>query len=101
MSFSMIFCWFLEDSFRLYYNLKFKAPIQMITAISIQVTLDFIVCVQLCIYRDNKSGAVIKISIKKKKQIEEMNKLMRKIDELNISKNRKVLNNNELVDISK
>ena len=73
----------------------------MITAISIQVTLDFIVCVQLCIYRDNKSGAVIKIGLKKKKQIEEINKLMRKIDELNISKNRKVLNNNELVDISK
>ena len=63
----MIFCWFLEDSFRLYYNLKFKDPIQMITAISIQVTLDLIVCVQLCIYRDNKSGAVIKIGIKKKK----------------------------------
>ena len=73
----------------------------MIATISIQVTLDFIVCVQLSICRDNKSGAVIKIVIKKKKQIEEINKLMRKIDELNISKNRKVLNNNELVDISK
>lgn len=99
VSFSMIFCWFLGDSFRLYYNVKFKAPLQMIAAISVQVTLDFIVCIQLCIYRDNKSGTGIKIGIKKKKQIEEINRLMRKIDELNISKNKKDLQNNEIVDI--
>lgn len=101
VSFSMIFCWFLGDSFRLYYNLKYKAPIQMITAISVQVTLDFIVCVQLCIYSDNKSGAGIKLGLKKKKQIEEINRLMRKIDELNISKNKKDLHNNDLVDLEK
>ena len=99
VSFSMIFCWFLGDSFRLYYNVKFKAPLQMIAAISVQVTLDFIVCIQLCIYRDNKIGSGIKIGIKKKKQIEEINRLMRKIDELNISKNKKDLQNNEIVDI--
>lgn len=101
VSFSMIFCWFLGDSFRLYYNIKFKAPLQMITAVSVQVTFDFIVCIQLCIYRDNKSGSVIKIGIKKKKQIEEINRLMRKIDELNISKIKKDLENNEIVDLEK
>ena len=101
VSFSMIFCWFLGDSFRLYYNLKYKAPIQMITAISVQVILDFTVCVQLCIYSDNKSGNRIKIGLKKKKQIEEINILMRKIDELNISKNKKDLHNNDLVDLEK
>jgi uncharacterized protein with PQ loop repeat len=83
VSFSMIFCWFLGDSFRLYYNLKYKAPIQMITAISVQVTLDFTVCVQLCIYSDNKSGNRIKIGLKKKKQIEEIADLKKQLLELN------------------
>ena len=76
VSFSMIFCWFLGDSFRLYYNIKFKAPIQMIAAISFQVTLDLIVCLQIAIYR-------------RKNNRKEINKIMNKIDEMNISVKKK------------
>ena len=80
VSFSMIFCWFLGDSFRLFYYKKFKAPLQMIIAISVQVTLDFIVCAQIYIYRrisKNKGNNTAK------RKIEQINKLMKKIDELN------------------
>jgi len=30
VSFSMIFCWFLGDSFRLFYNINYKSPLQII-----------------------------------------------------------------------
>ena len=85
VSFSMIFCWFLGDSFRLYYNIKFKAPIQMITAISIQVALDLTVCIQLCIYKDgpNKGG------ILKNKKIEDIKKIVAKNNEMNMLSQKK------------
>ena len=86
VSFSMIFCWFLGDSFRLFYYIKFKAPLQMIGAISVQVTLDFIVCIQLCMYRDISKNKGIKLA---KRKIEDINKLMKRIDELNILSKKK------------
>ena len=92
ISFLMIFCWFLGDTFRLYYNIKFKAPIQLLCANTIQVILDIIVCIQICLYNDRKSGIGIGKSFRKKKHIEEINKLMRSIDELNVSKKKKDLN---------
>ena len=52
ISFQMIFFWFLGDSFRLYYYVRFKSPIQMIIGICIQVTLDFIVSAQICFYNN-------------------------------------------------
>ncbi len=92
ISFFMIFFWFLGDSFRLYYNIKFKAPIQILCANTIQVILDITVCVQIGLYNDGKSREGISKSFNKKKHIEEINKLMRSIDELNLSKNKKDLN---------
>ena len=88
VSFSMIFCWFLGDSFRLYYNIKFKAPIQMIAAISFQVTLDLIVCLQIAIYR-------------RKDNRKEINKIMNKIDEMNVSVKKKENDEEINVDLKK
>ena len=88
VSFSMIFCWFLGDSFRLYHNIKFKAPIQMIAAISFQVTLDLIVCLQIAIYR-------------RKNNRKEINKIMNKIDEMNISVKKKENDEEINVDLKK
>ena len=101
VSFAMIFSWFLGDSFRLFYNIKYKAPIQMITAISIQVTFDFIVCIQLCIYGGKGRRNNLKLSFKKKKQIEEINRLMKKIDELNIAEKGKSLQDPAQIDLKK
>ena len=98
VSFSMIFCWFLGDSFRLFYNVKYKAPIQMIAAISFQVTLDVIVCIQLCMYRDIGKKGPINIA---KKKIEDINKLMKKIDEINILHKKKQVNRVEQIEIKK
>ena len=85
VSFSMIFCWFLGDSFRLYYNIKFKAPIQMITAVAIQVALDLTVCVQLYIYKDgpNKGG------ILKNKKMEDIKKIVAQNNEMNMLSQKK------------
>ena len=87
ISFTMMFLWLLGDSFRLYYNIKFNAPIQMITGIAIQLTLDIIVCIQICFY--NNKAKTSKMSNK----IKEINKIMKKIDEVNVIKSNK---NNEL-----
>ena len=84
ISFMMIFCWFFGDSFRLYYNIKYSAPKQLIIGISVQVMLDFIVLFQLIKYRKNNFKE--KDSNSNKKQIEEINQLMKSIDELNIGK---------------
>lgn len=92
ISFLMIFFWFLGDSFRLYYNIIFKAPIQMLCANTFQVILDITVCIQICLYNDRKRGIGISKNLKKKKHIEEINKLMRSIDELTITKKKKDLN---------
>ena len=89
LSFSMIFFWFMGDSFRLYYNIRFKAPIQMIIGIAVQVTLDIIVCLQICVYNKRNLGdtAIIKVISKNKNNA--INNLMKKIDELNIIKSSK------------
>lgn len=90
ISFQMIFFWFLGDSFRLYYNIRFKAPIQMITAIAIQVTLDIIVCIQIIIYNRRSMGDSNIVKVVNKNKVKAINNLMKKIDELNIIKNKKI-----------
>ena len=84
ISFMMIFCWFLGDSFRLFYNIKFNAPLQLIIGISVQVVFDFVVLLQLIFYRNNDFQKSTKNT--NKKQIEEINQLMKSIDELNTGK---------------
>ena len=86
VSFTMIFCWFLGDSFRLFYNIKYKAPIQMISAIAVQATFDIIVCIQLIMYRDKGNQGNNKLNISKDK-IEDINS--GKIDESNLSEKKK------------
>jgi uncharacterized protein with PQ loop repeat len=84
ISFMMIFGWFLGDSFRLFYNIKFNAPLQLIIGITIQVVFDFVVLLQLIFYRNNDFAKTTKNT--NKKQIEEINQLMKSIDELNTAK---------------
>ena len=86
ISFQMIFFWFLGDSFRLYYNIRFKAPIQMILGIATQVCLDITVCVQICIYNKRSMGNANIVNVISKNKINDINNLMKKIDELNIIK---------------
>ena len=80
ISFAMMFLWFLGDSFRLYYNIKFNSPIQMITGIIVQVTLDITVCIQICFYNRKGKGSNMANKVK------EINTIMKKIDEVNVIK---------------
>jgi len=84
ISFMMIFCWFFGDCFRIYYNIKYRAPKQLVIGIYVQVMLDLIVLFQLIIYRKNNFKE--KDNNSNKKQIEEINQLMKSIDELNFGK---------------
>ena len=109
ISFLMIFFWFLGDSFRLFYNLKYNAPLQLIIAITVQIVLDFVVLLQLMLYKnsnyntnnyntnynnnynknyDNNYNNYKKKRAKNsnKRQIDEINQLMRSIDEINTGK---------------
>ena len=86
ISFQMIFFWFLGDSFRLYYNIRFKAPIQMILGIAVQVALDITVCVQICIYNRRSIADTNIVEVVSKTKAKAINNLMKKIDELNIIK---------------
>lgn len=85
ISFTMISCWLLGDSFKLFYFIKYKSPLQLIICISAQVFFDLIVIIQLIFYRNNDSKEK-NIVNSNKKQIEEINQLMKSIDELNIGK---------------
>ena len=68
----------------MFYNIKFNAPLQLIIGISVQVVLDFVVLLQLIFYRNNDFQKSTKNT--NKKQIEEINQLMKSIDELNTGK---------------
>ena len=83
ISFIMIFSWFLRDCFRLFYNIFKRKPIQYILCIS--VSLDLIVVIQLINYRKNNYKGKEKVNANKK-QIEEINQLMKSIDELKVGK---------------
>ena len=85
LSFTMICCWFFGDCFRLYYNIKYVAPVQLIIGISVQVFFDSVILFQLIIYNKNDSKEKEDKDINKK-QIEEINQLMKSIDELNLGK---------------
>ena len=85
ISFMMIVSWFLGDCFRLFYNINYSAPLQLIIAISFQILFDFIVAIQLIVYRKNITQEKNQVNANKK-QIEEINQLMKSIDELNVGK---------------
>ena len=85
ISFMMIFCWLMGDSFRLFYNIKYNAPLQLIIGILFQIIINSIVLIQLILYRNNNVKEKERTN-PNKKQIEEINQLMKSIDELNIGK---------------
>ena len=84
ISFIMVVCWFFGDSFRFGYNLYYKSPVQLTVGMGIMVLFDSILVMQLIMYRNNDFKEIEKHQ--NKKQIEEINQLMKSIDELNVAK---------------
>ena len=82
ISFLMVICWFLGDSFRLGYNLYYKTPLQLKIGMGIMVLFDLILTTQLIMYRNNDFKKIEKNQ--NKKQIDEINQLMKSIDELTV-----------------
>ena len=85
ISFLMYLCWFLVDTFKLFFYIKYKAQKQLILGVWIQMVLEMILLVQIIIYRNNTYKEKNRM-ISNKKQIEEINQLMKSIDELNVGK---------------
>ena len=85
ISFLMVSSWLFGDTFRFCYNLYYKAPIQLIVGMGIMVFFDLMLEAQLILYRNNDFNEMEKHH--NKKQIEEINQLMKSIDELNVGKN--------------
>ena len=83
ISFLMVLCWFTGDVFRLFYNIIYDSSLKIIFGIFIQIILDFILLIQLVRY----SNKIINESDSNKKQVEEINQLMKSIDEINVGKN--------------
>ena len=79
----MVLCWFTGDVFRLFYNIIYDSSLKIIFGIFIQIILDFILLIQLVRY----SNKIINESDSNKKQVEEINQLMKSIDEINVGKN--------------
>ena len=84
VSFMMVAFWLFGDGFRFAYNLYYKSPVQLIVGMGIMVLFDTILIVQLILYRNNDFKEMEKHQ--NKKQIEEINQLMKSIDELNVGK---------------
>ena len=84
ISFIMVVCWLFGDSFRFGYNLYYKSPVQLTVGMGIMVLFDSILVMQLIMYRNNDFKELEKHQ--NKKQIEEINQLMKSIDELNVAK---------------
>ena len=82
ISFLMVFFWFLGDSFRFGYNLYYKTPLQLRIGMGIMVFFDIILAGQLIMYRNNDFKRIEKTQ--NKKQIDEINQLMKSIDDLTV-----------------
>ena len=85
ISFLMYFFWFLVNCFKLFFYIKYKAQRQLILGVWIQIVLEIILLVQIILYRNNTFKEKNRM-ISNKKQIEEINQLMKSIDELNVGK---------------
>jgi len=83
LSFLMILSWLCGELFRMFYNIKYGSPLELIVGTIIKVILDLILLLQLICFRNNNFQEKNKIN-DNKKQIEEINKLMKSIDELNV-----------------
>ena len=109
LSTSMVALWFIGDSCKFIYNLKYKTPIQMIISGAFQIFLDFFCLMQILCYKDknqlNKDDSKkeeITIPNIKDKKVQQINQLMNKIEDRFDSLNKNNKNNNENIkDINK
>jgi uncharacterized protein with PQ loop repeat len=85
ISFLMFLFCFLVDTFKLFFYIKYKAQKQLILGVWIQIVLEMILLFQIVLYRNNTFKEKNRM-ISNKKQIDEINQLMKSIDELNIGK---------------
>ena len=105
----MVALWFIGDSCKFIYNLKYKTPIQMIISGAFQIFLDFFCLMQILCYKDknqlNKDDSKkeeITIPNIKDKKVQQINQLMNKIEDRFDSLNKNNKNNNENIkDINK
>ena len=88
LSTSMVALWFIGDSCKFFYNLKYKTPIQMIISGAFQIFLDFFCLMQILCYKDknklNKDDSKnVKITTPniKDKKVQQINQLMNKIED--------------------
>ena len=79
----MIFVWMLGDILKFLYNLIYKTPIQMIVGALIQVLSEMLIMFQFLIYGKNSSNFYERknVIINKQKGVEEINILVKNIDE--------------------
>ena len=87
LSFSMVLLWFIGDSCKLIYNIKYKTPIQMIISGCLQIFLDFFCLMQIFCYKDKQKlnkNEVTNVEITsdiKSKQVQQINQFMNKLEE--------------------
>ena len=92
LSFSMVVLWFIGDSCKFVYNIKYKTPIQMIISGGLQIFLDFFVLMQIYCYKGknklkkkdsniSNSRNVEIISDSKSRQVQQINQFMNKLEE--------------------
>lgn len=89
LSFSMVLLWFIGDSCKFIYNIKYKTPIQMIISGGLQILLDFFVLMQIYCYKGrNKLNEKEKndskfeiVSSVKSRQVQQINQFMNKLEE--------------------
>ena len=79
----MIFVWMIGDVLKFLYNVIYKTPIQMIIGALIQVLSEIIIMIQFVIYGKNNYNyyEIPNVIIDKQKGIDEINKLIKNIDE--------------------
>ena len=89
LSFSMVALWFIGDSCKFVYNIKYHTPIQMIISGGLQIFLDFFVLMQIYCYKGrnklkekerNESKFEI-VSNVKSRQVQQINQFMNKLEE--------------------
>ena len=88
LSSSMVFLWFIGDSCKFVYNIKYKTPLQMIISGGFQIFLDFFCFMQILCYKDKKNlhnneiGSSVEINPNiKSKQVQQINLFMNKLEE--------------------
>ena len=102
LSGSMVFLWFIGDSCKFVYNIKYKTPLQMIISGGFQIFLDFFCFMQILCYKDKKNlhNNEINTSVEinpniKSKQVQQINLFMNKLEEkIDIDNNDNNNNNN-------